>query len=68
MSTLAEIEAAVKTLPRKEQELLYVHLGSRLEAQPAKVRLAAFEALQTRLALDARKSRAWRDAAREARR
>lgn len=69
MSKLDEIEAALETLPRKEQELLYVHLGARLEAlPPAKARLAALDALQSRLALDERKTREWRDAVQEARR
>lgn len=70
MSTLAEIEAAVDRLPRREQEILRAHLEARLEAspEPAAVRLAAFEALQARLALDADGSREWMVAVREARR
>lgn len=69
MSMLAEVEAALETLPRKEQEPLYVHLGVRLETlPPVKARLAALDALQSSLALDERKSRGWRDAVQEARR
>ena len=33
MSTLAEIEEAVETLPRPEQETLWQHLSQRLFAQ-----------------------------------
>jgi hypothetical protein len=70
MSTLAEIEAAVDRLPRREQEILRAHLEARLDTspEPAAARLAAFEALQARLALDVGASREWLAAVREARR
>ena len=35
MSTLAEIEEAVETLPRPEQEVLLRHLSSKLRGPPA---------------------------------
>ena len=70
MSTLAEIETAVNSLPRHEQEVLYAHLRDRLEAGPARHRdrLEALSELQKSLALDAGKVRAWQAAVREARR
>jgi len=60
MRTLAEITAAVELLPRHEQEFLRAWLMARLEASaPAReTRLAALDALQTSLQLDAAKSRA----------
>jgi hypothetical protein len=36
MSTLTEIEAAVATLPRREQRKLLQHLATRLERPPKK--------------------------------
>ena len=70
MSTLAEIEAAVESLPRPEQEVLYAHLTMRLETSsvPRDSRLAALDSLQAHLGLDARKSVEWQAAVREARR
>lgn len=75
MSTLQEIEAAVEILPRREQEILYTQLGARLEGKtlPAatrgeSTRLAAFEALQKRLALETGRVREWQQAVYAARR
>jgi hypothetical protein len=75
MSTLQEIEAAVQVLPRVEQEILYAHLGARLEGKnvPSAMRgenprLAAFEALQKRLALETDRVREWQQAVYAARR
>ena len=70
MSTLAEIEMAVNSLPRPEQEVLYARLRDRLETRSARHRdrLEALSELQKSLALDAGKVRAWQAAVREARR
>lgn len=75
MSKLTEIKAAVEGLPREEQEILYTHLGARLEekswplvAGDENPRLAAFEALQKRLALETSRVREWQQAVHAARR
>ena len=58
-----------------EQEILYAHLGARLEGKnvPSAMRgenprLAAFEALQKRLALETDRVREWQQAVYAARR
>ena len=75
MSTLAEIEEAADQLPRTEMEILYTHLGVRLGVKsnlmPPSVepsRLAALDALQKRLALEAHGVREWQEAVQSARR
>jgi hypothetical protein len=75
MSTLTEIEAAVEKLPEPEQEILYTHLGARLKgkkslpvARGENPRLAAFDALQRRLALETGRVREWQQAVVAARR
>lgn len=70
MRTLAEIETAVNSLPRHEQEVFYAHLRDRLETGHARPddRLETLALLQGRLALDANKVSAWQTAVREARR
>lgn len=72
MSTLAEIEAAVATLPRAEQEQLHARLTERLARKPASKDptewLANLKALQKSLALDDQKARAWEETIRDARR
>ena len=74
MSTLAEIEAAVATLPRAEKEQLHARLGVELKREIAAAatnpdgRLAALEALQKSLDFDEDKVRAWQALIRDARR
>lgn len=69
MNTSAEIETAVYSLPRREQEALCAHLREHLETRPARRghRLEALAILQGRLALDAEKVAVWQAAVREAR-
>ena len=74
MSTLAEIESAVASLPRAEKEQLHARLGVELKKEIAAAatnpdgRLAALEALQRSLNLDDYKVRAWQALIRDARR
>lgn len=70
MSTLVEIETAVGSLSRHEQEALYARLRDRLEARPVRHddRLEALAVLQGSLALNAEKVEVWQSAVREARR
>jgi hypothetical protein len=60
----------VDRIPRREQEILRAHLEARLDTSPESVaaRLAAFEALQARLAIDTGASHEWMAAVRDARR
>jgi hypothetical protein len=50
MSTLAEIEAAVRTLPRTEKETLLRHLSQQLSAPAGAASLERRRAWLTRLA------------------